>query len=282
MGDMIAVHAGPYEATVNPDTAGLESLTFHGRPLVLGYEGEVPMSAGEILLPWPNRTADGIFSHDGVMVELPINEPERATAIHGFASQVGWRVKDQSEGRVVLAGLASHKIWNLSLEVEYALDEGLTCQLTVRNEGERSFPLGVGWHPYVSAQGAALDECVLEYAPEANLPLDPHRNLPAGPEVPVGWERLDMAGTWLDHCFRGGGDVVLRGPEGGVRVWAEEHGWRQLFTADPAKSNGFPGVGRALAVEPMTCPPNALRSGVDLLRVEPGEQQRFRWGIVAA
>ena len=50
-----------------------------------------------------------------------------------------------------------------------------------------------------------------------------------------------------------------------------------LFTGDP-----LPDVNRrSLAVEPMTCPPNAFRSGEALTRLEPGDSATGAWGIVA-
>ena len=36
---------------------------------------------------------------------------------------------------------------------------------------------------------------------------------------------------------------------------------------------------RGVAVEPMTCPPNALRTGTDVLRLEPGASWTGEWGI---
>ena len=36
---------------------------------------------------------------------------------------------------------------------------------------------------------------------------------------------------------------------------------------------------RGLAVEPMTCPPNAFRSGDDLIRLDPGASVTTTWGI---
>jgi aldose 1-epimerase len=61
-----------------------------------------------------------------------------------------------------------------------------------------------------------------------------------------------------------------------VVVWADEH-WPyvQLFSGDTKPEIAR----RALAVEPMTCPPNAFRTGIDLLRLEPGEAFEGRWGI---
>ena len=52
----------------------------------------------------------------------------------------------------------------------------------------------------------------------------------------------------------------------------------QLFTGDP-----LPDVARrSLAVEPMTCPPNAFQTGEDLIRLEPGETFAGTWGIEVA
>ena len=48
-----------------------------------------------------------------------------------------------------------------------------------------------------------------------------------------------------------------------------------VFTGDP-----LPDVSRrSLAVEPMTCPPNAFRTGEDLIQLEPGQSFTSSWGI---
>ena len=48
-----------------------------------------------------------------------------------------------------------------------------------------------------------------------------------------------------------------------------------VFTGDP-----LPDVARrSLAVEPMTCPPNAFRTGDHLIRLEPGTSFTSAWGI---
>jgi hypothetical protein len=48
-----------------------------------------------------------------------------------------------------------------------------------------------------------------------------------------------------------------------------------VFTGDP-----LPDVNRrSLAVEPMTCPPNAFRTGDSLIRLEPGASVTTKWGI---
>jgi aldose 1-epimerase len=48
-----------------------------------------------------------------------------------------------------------------------------------------------------------------------------------------------------------------------------------LFTGDP-----LPDVARrSLAVEPMTCPPNAFRTGEAVIRLEPGVSFTSTWGL---
>jgi aldose 1-epimerase len=48
-----------------------------------------------------------------------------------------------------------------------------------------------------------------------------------------------------------------------------------LFTGDPLP--GF--AGRSMGVEPMTCPPNAFRTGQALIALEPGASWTGEWGI---
>jgi aldose 1-epimerase len=78
---------------------------------------------------------------------------------------------------------------------------------------------------------------------------------------------------------------LLRDDDGLARVrfddltlWVDAaYGYLQIFTGDP-----LPDVSRrSLAVEPMTCAPNAFRSGDGLQILEPGQTFDARWGITA-
>jgi aldose 1-epimerase len=175
----------------------------------------------------------------------------------------------------------------LATGVRYGVDaSGLTVTHTVRNVGAEPVPFGVGAHPYLRAGAAATDDCTLTLAAQTSLPLE--GGLPTGPAVPVAGE-LDLRagrplrGMALDHAFGGcvpaAGDALVRhrleGPDGAVELWAEpDFGWVQVFT--PAD---HPGRGRAVAVEPMTCPPDALNSGEGLITLAPGAEWTGSWGI---
>ena len=62
-----------------------------------------------------------------------------------------------------------------------------------------------------------------------------------------------------------------------MTVWADEaFRWFQVFTSDTLPA---PRLRAAVAIEPMTCPPDAFRSGRDVVVLEPDETWRGRWGI---
>ncbi|APT90584.1 hypothetical protein CSPHI_05510 [Corynebacterium sphenisci DSM 44792] len=305
--------AGDYQAWIGEVGGGPRSLRHRGRPLLAEYPEATPppLDAGILLAPWPNRTRDGEYSFAGRAHRLVVTEPPRHTAIHGFTGRMAWSPA-APEGAAHPERTIRRRLripeqpgwpWPLELTADWTLDAdtGLTGELTVANLAGQECPLGVGWHPYLVACGAELDETVLEAPVTTALPLDPRRNLPIGdpgPADPVlgevggrrtgaGWS-VPMDGTWLDHCFGAAADpdgvlrARLRGPEGAVELRAGgEFGWLQIYTADPARGEGFPGLGRAVAVEPMTCPPDALNSGTDLLTLAPGERRRFEVGIRA-
>ncbi|MGH3415340.1 MAG: aldose 1-epimerase family protein, partial [Actinocrinis sp.] len=91
---------------------------------------------------------------------------------------------------------------------------------------------------------------------------------------------LDTAFGGLQRELDGVARVRLSEPGGGaVTLWMDRGlEWVQVFTADPLAG---PWRRAAVAVEPMSCPPNAFNSGTDLIRLEPGVAVVHRWGIHA-
>ena len=75
-------------------------------------------------------------------------------------------------------------------------------------------------------------------------------------------------GTGLTRDDQGRAWARLRQAGTEVSLWAGAgYGWLQVFTGDPLG----PRRRKAVAMEPMTCPPNAFVTGIDLLVLAPGE-----------
>jgi len=299
------IEAGPYRATVTELGAGLRELAFHGQPVIAGHEPDElpPAGAGELLAPWPNRVDGGRYAFGGTEHQLALTEPARANAIHGLTRWMAWTLVRRDAGAVLLRSAPHGQQgypFSLEIEAEYRLDPGTGLQVTVtaRNRGSHSAPYGSGSHPYLTVRTPSVDGCELTLPAEFWLPLD-DRGIPSAPPEPVKGTEYDfrqpraIGATRLDHALTGlsrGGDgrawayLAADGAadgEAGPRVglWAGEgYRWLQVFTADPL---GPDRRRRAVAIEPMTCPPNAFVTGDDLIVLEPGDTVTHTWGIQA-
>jgi aldose 1-epimerase len=293
-GEQIELRAGDQRAVVVEVGAGLRDYR-HGDTQVLhGYGRDEIAGAGhgQLLLPWPNRIGEGAYSFDGVTHQLPLNELERRNAIHGLVRWLPWLVRDREPNRVSL----EHRLhpqpgypFALRLTADYQLTaEGLAVRLGAVNEGDGPCPFGAGAHPYLTLR-APVDGLELR-VPAATVIRSDERGLPRE-TVDVDADGLDfrdrrpIGATVLDHCFGtldrdsdGIARVTLDDPASGdgVTLWVDAaYPYLMVFTGDPV-----PDVNRrALAVEPMSCPPDAFRSGEALVQLQPGESWSGSWGI---
>ena len=236
---------------------------------------------------------DGSYEFDGQRHQLELNEPENRNAIHGLVRWEPWTVREREPHRVVMDHVLSPQPgypFTLELSIEYTLSTGgLSVRTTATNVGQAACPYGVGAHPYLTAGTETVDDLILHVPAETVVSPD-ERGLPlnAGPvEVteydfrrprPIGPTRLDHTFTDLAREEDGLARVALAGlhPGSGLALWVDEaYGYLQLFSGDP-----LPDVNRrSLAVEPMTCPANAFRTGEGLIRLEPGASFTGAWGI---
>ena len=295
------IEAGPYRATVTELGAGLRELAFGDHPVIAGYEPDElpPAGAGQLLTPWPNRIDGGRYAFAGAQQQLALTEPARGNAIHGLTRWMPWTVVTRHASAVLLRS-APHGQQGypfcLEIEAEYRLDPdaGLHVTITARNRGSRAAPYGTGSHPYLTVGAPSVDECELTVPAQYWLPLD-DRGIPSGPPASVEGTPYDfrkprtIGSTQLDHALTGlsrddegraWAHLVADGGAGpSVGLWAGPgYQWLQVFTGDPL---GPDRRRKAVAIEPMTCPPNAFVTADDLLVLEPGETVTHAWGIQA-
>lgn len=296
------IHGGGYRAEIAAMGAAIRFLEFEGRALTETWElgTKPPLASGSILAPWPNRIRDGHFRFDGIDHQLELTEPASNNAIHGFVRRLEWDLVSASDDRIELSvDVGLHKGWPypLRLTVTYGLDSnGLTVEYRAVNTGSIDAPFGLGAHPYLRVGDVPIDECTLRLSAGTRLPLDPDRMLPNGSSEPVSGTEYDftehrtLRGVVMDSPFSaldvdpdGRCRHELRAPDGATTtLWTSRaFGWLQVFTADPDLGKAYPGRGRALAMEPMTCPPNAFDSGIDEIVLKPGAAWSGTWGIAA-
>src|SRR5262249_7037441 len=261
-GEQIEIAVGDQQAVVVEVGGGLRSYSAGSLELVHGYGADEMSSSGrgQVLIPWPWATWT-----------TAEREPHRVVMEHVLHPQPGYP-------------------FSLRISIEYALtDSGLRVRTTARNLGTDPCPYGSGAHPYLTLGTATIDSLILRVPGRTVLRSD-ERGLPIGTEAVEHTEYnfqmpRRIGSTRFDHAFtdleRDGGGLArgeLPDPDHGTEasLWVDEsYPYLMLFSGDP-----LPDIGRrSLAVEPMTCPPNAFRTGEALIRLKPGSSFTGSWGI---
>ncbi|TXN32639.1 aldose 1-epimerase family protein [Lacisediminihabitans profunda] len=291
---------GEARAIITEVAASLRTLSIGGVHLTEPYGDDVvpPFGDGTVLVPWPNRVEDGLWRLDGIEQQLDLTEPERGNALHGLLRDRPYTVADRSASAVTLAATVFPTRgypFQLDTTVRYELvDDGLRVTHGITNVGSRSAPVAVGTHPFLRLGDVPTDELVLTVAAGSRFETDARLN-PVS-ENPVEGTDFDLragrpvAELHLDDAF---GAVTpagalsrhrLTASDGRfVELWQEgDFAFVQVFATRIFPRDvglGTPVLGTAIAVEPMTAPPNAFNSGQGLRWLAPGETWSLSWGI---
>ena len=295
----VALVAGRSTATVDRRGASLRALSLDGTTTVqpLPPDPDVSLAAGSVLFPWPNRVSGARWMLRGEEQRLEVTEPAAGNALHGLVLRDRFEVMARTSSTVRMRTTVDHRPgypFTLALEVVHRLEEtGLEVEMRVRNLGAQEAPVALGAHPYLCVGAQDTAELVLEIPAAQSLLLGPDHlpreliDVHGGPfDLRAGKRVHDMPGhaVYTDPAPRPDGSRIerrLRAREAGVVLWSDPcMRWTQVYRTEafPAVEDG--GTVTALAVEPMTAPPDALNSGVGLEWLSPGAEWTVRWGLV--
>ncbi|MET7994794.1 aldose 1-epimerase family protein [Amycolatopsis sp. NPDC005232] len=293
-GEQFEITRGNARAIVTEIGAGLRAFEVGGVPYVEEYAADEmpPKGLGQVLLPWPNRTKGGEWEFQGEKQQLEITEAARGNAIHGLTRHKEWELLEHAESSITLAvAVEVQPGWPVPLRatITYELQpRELTITHEIRNEGEQPIGVGVGTHPYFRIGDVPTDELTLTLPASRVRPYVGDKQMPYADEQDVADTEYDfrggqvLAGVDLDTAFGslsladdGTHHHVLSYEDQRLVVWTgPDFRWVQVFTPDD-----LTGRGRAVALEPMTCPADALNTGTDLIELEPATSWTGSWGI---
>ncbi len=293
-GQQVSLQHGDHRAVIVQAGGGLRSYDLGGRRILDGYPEDAMASGGrgQVLFPWPNRLEGGAWKDGDATRQLPLSEAAAGNAIHGLVRWSEWAVEPAGPA----GATARHTLmpqpgypFRLALQIDYRLSAGgLAVTTRVANESARPAPFGLGFHPYLAAGAGLVDDLTLTVPAETHLLLS-DTGIPIGRE-PVAASAVDfraarrIGDAVIDDAFagvqRGEGElaqVTIVGRDGRVELWAGPgFEYLQVFTGDTLAPDARR---RGLAIEPMTCPPNALASGEGLIYLDPGASVELSWGI---
>jgi aldose 1-epimerase len=268
-------------------------LSVEGRDVVRGFGLDEMSTAGrgQNLIPWPNRIRDGRYTFNGVTQQLALTEPARHNASHGLARYAPWvLIEKQTDTVTNRVRIHPQPGWPGTLEamITHRLGEdGLTVTVEATNIGAGEVPFGYGAHPYLTVGEPKVDEVALTVPAASYLEVD-DRLLPTKISSVDGTvydlrggrllrsTNLDTAMTDLTRDTDGRWRVRLELGDRYAEIWGDEAmRWVQAFTGGPHRD-------WSIAVEPMTCGPDAFNPGPthgDLKVLAPGETFIGQWGI---
>ena len=295
-GTQWAIEADGHRAVVVEVGGVLRHYSVGDTQVLDGFEADElsPASAGQILAPWPNRIRDGRYSFEEQSYQLALTEPARHNAIHGLANWSRWALAERAADAVTLEYELPAQVgypWWLTLRTRWQVSAaGLRCEQEVVNNSPTNAPWGYSVHPYLRLPGVAVDDILLHVPAKTRILAD-GRLLPIGSVGVAGTEYdftesrrigdlvLDTTFGDIEHDSSGITEVTIADSASRARVvvWADEKfRYWQVFSGDTLHGERFR---RSVAIEPMTCPPDAFRTGRDLVVLAPGERWAAAWGI---
>jgi aldose 1-epimerase len=287
----VVLAAGDARLAVDLRGGGIRRLVADDWDVIDGYPAGAVIEGwrGAVLVPWPNRVRDGRWSWHGRELQLDLASAGEPNALHGLVAWQPWTVLDRAPDRTSVGTiLEPHEGYpfRLGVAVDYALEpDRLEVTMRVRNVGSAAAPVGVGMHPYLHV-GAHEDGGLggAELTVPARTSLETEGGVPTGVQHRfhgdvgrIGHRAFDTPLTDLERDDDGWARLRLRGPMGEIVLAVDESWpWLQIYSGDGLPDGQHR---RSLAVEPMTCPPNALADHADLLVLEPGGDWSGTWTL---
>ncbi len=233
MDHSIELRAGPARVVIAPDVGGaIAAFDWNGTAILRPTRAEaqamglVREFACYPLVPFSNRIAEAMLHWDDAAFVLQRYRSEEPHAIHGNGWQRVWAVVDKDAGRALLElvhqPVGEHaREWPFAFRArqEFVLTNSvLTLRLHIVNTGDRTFPVGLGWHPYFPR----TPDIELGFRAKGVWLTDPTCLPTRHTALPSQWDfgtPRTIGTTTVDNCFTGwDSPAVVRWPERGLAV----------------------------------------------------------------
>ncbi len=212
---------------------------------------------GKVIAPWVNRVKNGEYCVNNYKYNLPINDFETNSALHGLVAWQNFSIVSLTCDSVMfeydLYPSPSFP-FKVNIRVEYILREDkLISNIVATNLGDSKCPIGLCAHPYLYYCGSAsIDECKIivdGMSKENNSEFFTYSH--------NGEVTIDLENTCLDNCFKSSGEwKVCFEKKHFNKADSENNSLHKIFFASNSKFFHFytgECVERtALAVEPCT------------------------------
>ncbi|MBY0424654.1 MAG: aldose 1-epimerase [Cytophagales bacterium] len=245
---------------------------------------------GSKLSPFPNRVKQGKYSFEGVEYQLYPNASSEGNALHGFLFDKEFDVLEERFTRKSAELTLGYEYrgenegfpFFYKIKINYVLNsDGFYCTTQIENLHKSIIPIADGWHPYIQL-GPRADHWSLRLPSKYLLETDAGL-IPTGKILET--EKFQQLEPVLSEKFDTCYVLNAEAPLATVEIYNPENGLRLIFWMESG-SNKYnylqiyiPPSRESIAIEPMTCAPNAFNNGLGLIHLKPGQTIDFTFGI---
>ena len=285
--EVLHLSSGDYRAVVSPQGGSIKTLTYRNQEIIT-----VPLPVadfafvGSAIAPWVNRLADASWSLDGVTYRGEITEAKHHNGLHGLSVRRDFEVELATETEVCFAyQFGSDEVYPFKVvfRVSYQLSsDGLRVTFSTENLDTKRVPITFGTHPYFAVDADSKLKVNAKTAA-----INDERQLPVGKQSieSIGLKNGEFAAFVdlpLDDCildFEGLPETHLSRPALGLNVKVSSDAnlpYQMLFVRGPKFAGENPVT---VAIEPQSSPANALRTGDDLVWLDPQQIFSGSWAV---
>ena len=241
---------------------------------------KLPMYSGSFMAPFPNRIRNGQYTFQLQKYQLPVNDRDYNCALHGFCYDQSFQVAqiDKKNGTVVLEfrfhGIEGYP-FKFSITNTYRLyADHIEVYTRIVNDHSQEIPMGFGWHPYLD-MNVKIDTLELKIPAKKYLSLD-EQFIPNLQTCANTFSEYRLIGDlFMNDCYEMEADTVfVRDVASDLEIFLEQKtgkgGYNYCMFYTPPSRN-------ALAIEPMTCAPNAFNNDMGLQKLPLGETIVASW-----
>ncbi len=281
--NVVPNYGGALNKIVLSDGQKLHSVHKHANNLDDFKSISLPMYVGSFLAPFPNRIKDGKYNFDGKPYQVAINDKDYHCALHGFLYDIPFLLDniDENQGSITLhkdfLGVEGYP-FQISFRITYRwFNQGLYVTTKVKNLSESNIPFGMGWHPYFD-MGVPVDTLELRIPGTYYFEQD-EQFIPTGKLITVNPfdQSMVIGDRFMNDCYAlNDSKIHLYEPHKQIELVLEQEIEGQAY---PYCMFYTPPERDCLAIEPMTCAPNAFNNGYGFRRLAKGEEFNLSYGI---
>ena len=252
--------------------ASLQELISKNVKIIKGFEkveDYKTQHTSSVLFPFPGRIEHGKYTYKDKQYQLDTNEQYRDNAIHGLVAHQAFELKTHklSSDQAYLKFAYNYKSpvegypFLFRVYLNYTITQNsIRLSIEIENLNSQSMPFGIGWHPYFHSLDLEQSVLCLKTSKEieCNQEMIPLQVKPIDFNNP-----LKIEGKHFDTCYIiDTKEVSIKTNEyiAKIEVFNQEEQYLQIFT--PASRN-------CIAIEPMSCAPNAFNNQMGLLELKP-------------